>query len=166
MTGLEHATNLQSLVLEDNSSLSDLSPLARLTRLEVLELWNNSVSDISPLAGLTNLQNLGLVLNNISDISPLVANTGLETGDAVWLRGNPLNYQSLYTYILALQSRGVDVQFDAGITRPPDANNDGEVNVLDLILIAQSFGTTKGDINGDGMTDVLDLTLVAQAFSE
>ena len=174
LTGLEHATNLTRLVLEgepdatgdwhNSNSVSDLSPLRGLTHLAVLELWNNSVSDLSPLAGLVSLQNLGLVLNNVSDLSPLVANTGLATGDAVWLAGNPLNYQSLYTYIPALQSRGVSVQFDAGVTRPPDVNGDGVVNVLDLIRIAQDFGTAKGDLNGDGTTDILDLMLVSQAF--
>ena len=178
LTGLEHATLLKSLELEgepdaagrwhNSNSVSDLSPLAGLTRLEVLELWGNSVSDISPLTGLTNLKNLGLVGNNISDISALVANTGLGTGDAVWLSGNPLNYQSFYTYIPALQSRGVDVQFDAGVTRPPDVNSDGRVDILDLVVIASKFGNQgqnlAADASGDGVIDVLDLMLVAGMF--
>ena len=49
--------------------------------------------------------------------------------------------------------------------KPYDLNRDGAVNVLDLIIIAQSFSSTEGDINGDGATDILDLTLVAQQFS-
>ena len=49
--------------------------------------------------------------------------------------------------------------------KPYDLNHDGVVNVLDLIDISQSFGTTEGDINGDGATNVLDLTLVAQQFN-
>ena len=178
LTGLEHAINLNSLLLEgepdatgnwqNSNSVNDLSPLAGLTRLEVLELWFNSVSDISPLTGLTNLKNLGLVGNNISDISALVANTGLGTGDAVWLAANPLSYQSLYTYIPALQSRGVGVQFDAGVTRPPDVNSDGNVNVLDLILIASNLGNAGrnlvADVNGDKAVSILDLILVAGLF--
>ena len=48
------------------------------------------------------------------------------------------------------------------IMRSPDLNNDGSVNVLDLILITESFGTNGGDINGDGMTDILDLIFAAQ----
>ena len=47
---------------------------------------------------------------------------------------------------------------------PIDLNADGTVNILDLILVSQSFGTVKGDINGDGETNILDLTLVAQQF--
>ncbi len=47
-------------------------------------------------------------------------------------------------------------------TLPYDLNKDGVVNVLDLILTAQNFGSTEGDINGDGTTNILDLILVAQ----
>ena len=46
-----------------------------------------------------------------------------------------------------------------------DINADGVVNVLDLILVSQYFGTTKGDVNGDGVTNILDLTLIAQHFN-
>ena len=51
--------------------LSDISPLAGLTKLRILSLNNNRISDISPLATLINLEGLGLQFNNISDISPL-----------------------------------------------------------------------------------------------
>ena len=51
------------------------------------------------------------------------------------------------------------------IGKPYDLNRDGAVNILDLILVSQHFGTTKGDINGDGATNILDLTLIAQRFS-
>ena len=50
--------------------------------------------------------------------------------------------------------------------KPYDLNNDGTVNILDLILVSQYFGTAHGDINGDGITDILDLTLIAQRFSQ
>ena len=49
---------------------------------------------------------------------------------------------------------------------PIDLNGDSVVNVLDLILVSQAFGTTNGDINGDGTTNILDLILVARQFSE
>ena len=55
-----------------------------------------------------------------------------------------------------------EIYLKAGM--PIDLNADGAVNVLDLILVSQSFGTLKGDINGDGETNILDLTLVAQRF--
>lgn len=38
-----------------------------------------------------------------------------------------------------------------------DVNQDGEVNVLDLVLVAQNFGTTNpvADVNEDGTVNVL-----------
>ena len=186
LTGLEHATGLTYLALWSNN-ISSLSPLAELTQLKTLYLAKNAIRDISPLVGLTNLQQLDLAYNHITDISPvaglinliylnvtgsqisdlepLVANSGLGQGDTVDVRGTPLSYYpSVKTYIPTLQSRGVNVQFDTDGTRPPDVNNDGVINVLDLIRIAQDFGTAKGDLNGDGTTDILDLMLVSQAF--
>ncbi len=50
--------------------------------------------------------------------------------------------------------------------KPFDLNRDGTINVLDLILVSQHFGTTEADINGDGTTNILDLTLVAKQFNE
>ena len=131
LTGL---TNLKTLVLENNSisdisplagltnltqlrlyinSISDISPLAGLTQLTSLGLGRNNISDISPLAGLTNLTTLTLWTNSISDLSPLVANTGLGEGDRIDVSENPLNSASINTHIPALQSRGVEVYFDA-----------------------------------------------------
>ena len=49
---------------------------------------------------------------------------------------------------------------------PYDLNRDGTINVLDLLLVSQHFGTATGDVNGDGTTNILDLTLVAQQFSQ
>ena len=46
---------------------------------------------------------------------------------------------------------------------PADVNGDGVVNILDLTLVAQGFGTDslKGDVNGDGVVNVFDLVFVA-----
>ena len=47
-----------------------------------------------------------------------------------------------------------------------DINGDGEVNILDLVLVANAFGENnpKADINGDGEVNILDLVTVANAF--
>ncbi len=104
-------TKLTHLDLDGNT-LSDISPVTGLTNLTFLDIWGTPISDISPVAGLTNLTTLGLGYNSISDISPLIANTGLGKGDEVYVQRNPLSYQSIYTHIPALQSRGVTVEFD------------------------------------------------------
>ena len=118
LTALELATNLSNLVLVGNS-IADVSVLSSLSNLTKLNLGNNAISDLSPVTGLTNLTELHLRNNNISDISPLLENTGLGSGDTVDLRGNPLNYQPIYTHIPTLQSRGVTVEFDNRTPAPP-----------------------------------------------
>ena len=48
-----------------------------------------------------------------------------------------------------------------------DVNQDGQVSILDMVLVAQHLGETSAanadiDINGDGIINILDLILVAQ----
>ena len=54
---------------------------------------------------------------------------------------------------------------DPLITSYADANQDGVIDVLDLVIVSKQFGSADGDINGDGRTDVLDLILVAEQFT-
>ena len=53
---------------------------------------------------------------------------------------------------------------------PWDVNDDGVVNIQDLVLVASEFGQSgealKGDVNGDGTVNVLDLVLVSSRFGE
>ena len=52
-----------------------------------------------------------------------------------------------------------------------DVNRDGQVSILDMILVAQHLGETtpsnsEVDVNGDGIVNILDLIIVAQYFGE
>ena len=76
LTGLELAINLRELDL-GNNDISDISPVAGLTKLTKLNLGGNPVSNISPLAELIKLTELYLFESNISDISPLAGLTEL-----------------------------------------------------------------------------------------
>ena len=99
LTGLQFATNLETLILAHNqisdispvknlknlthlklkdNQVSDISPITELINLEVLEIEHNEISDISPLAGLINLHYLDISDNPFSDISPTAGLTNLE----------------------------------------------------------------------------------------
>ena len=67
--------------------ITDLMPLAGLTRLEELYLNNNQITDPKPLAGLTNLTKLDLGDNQITDASPLAGMTNLKK---LWLHDNSI----------------------------------------------------------------------------
>lgn len=53
---------------------------------------------------------------------------------------------------------------------PWDVNNDGEINISDLVLVGRHFGETGkvvvGDVNSDGTVDLLDLVLVGRHLGE
>ncbi len=78
LTGLEHATNLQTLVLIENK-IQDISPLSGLTQLSFLDLGGNQISDLHPLAALTLLESLRIWRNEIEDISPLTELVNLKS---------------------------------------------------------------------------------------
>ena len=67
-------------------------------------------------------------------------------------------------------SIGQNATTESGSTNefPWDVNQDRVVNVLDLVLVSQNFGTNNpvADVTGDGTVNVLDLVLVAQHFGE
>lgn len=86
LVGLQHATNLETLVLQYNE-ISDLAPIAGLTNLEVINFDRNRILDLSPLAELENLVEIGFWDNGptfdtaedgITDISVLANLPNLE----------------------------------------------------------------------------------------
>ena len=87
LTGLEYATNLTELVLDENTGLGDVSKLSGLTNLTSLALKNTGLTDISPLADLTALTGLALSSNSIVNITSLQDLVNLEY---LYLRSNEI----------------------------------------------------------------------------
>ncbi|MBP7051419.1 MAG: hypothetical protein KBE65_10430 [Phycisphaerae bacterium] len=110
LSGIEYATNLQSLTLELNS-LVNLSSLSALTALSYLDLDSSGLSDLATLAGLTHLQQLFLCGNEISDLAALTALTTLTQLD---LRNNRLDSKALDIQIpqILANNPGIDLLYD------------------------------------------------------
>ncbi len=71
ITGMEYCSGLTRLTLNYNARLTDITPLASLVNLQVINIGANRVSNVTPLANLTNLTQLNIIINGITDISPL-----------------------------------------------------------------------------------------------
>ena len=61
------------------NNISDISPLANLVQLQILQIYQNQISDLTPLTALTQLRNLALEDNLIHDITPLAGLKQLRT---------------------------------------------------------------------------------------
>ena len=70
LSGLEFAINLTWLSIAYNP-ITDLRPIAGLTKLTTLYMWATPVSDITPLANLTNLKYFHASYSDIGDITAL-----------------------------------------------------------------------------------------------
>jgi hypothetical protein len=93
-------------------NISNLTGLEHCINLTHLDLSNNQIGNIASVANLTNLAYLQLDLNQISNISLLAQNEGFGEGDIIYLRGNPLSWNSINVYIPGLRGRGVTVVYD------------------------------------------------------
>lgn len=119
LTGLEHATNLTSLVLSENE-IRDLNPLAGLINLEALYIWDSLISEMTPLENLDQLKVLNLAGGQISDLTPLANLTQLKT---LHLQHNqisditPLSNLTQLTHLTLTGNKIVNVRPLANLTR-------------------------------------------------
>ena len=100
----------------------------------------------------------------------LVTFTAKAVGDTRITLGN-LQAGNSSTEAIPLAVPDIVITIGAGAFPAWDVNQDGQVNVLDLIAVAQHLGTAasanrQADVNGDGTINVLDLIAVAQHLGE
>ena len=120
LTGLEFATNLNVLYLDNNPMVTDLRPISGLTQLEHLGMGALREADISPLAQITSLRSLDAAECTLVDISSLSHLTELRNLNA---RINlieditPLANLTNLTHLRLNRNRIVDVSPLAGLTK-------------------------------------------------
>lgn len=94
----DNLPELRLLILADNS-ISDLTPLTKMTHLHYLELFVNRLTDISPLAELHELVDVNVSYNAISDLTPLLYSPMM---DRLWFEhtyaGEPAYYMLKQAY--------------------------------------------------------------------
>ncbi len=78
-----------------------------------------------------------------------------------WQRLSP---QINFEFDIPYQPHWTDIFQMSTIGVPADVNGDMEVNILDLVAIANHLGTTdsKYDVNYDGVVNIIDLVVVSQ----
>ncbi len=79
---LQQVADLESLVIEDNPSVTTLQPVVFLSHLESLRFSDTRVTSLEPISRMHWLKRLGFPKNAISDLSPLSGLTSLVEIDA------------------------------------------------------------------------------------
>ena len=110
MSFVSHLKRPQILGLPFNQ-ITSVEPLRNMITIEVLNIMQNQISDIAALSTLTNLREVRLINNQITDVAPLVNNPGIDSGDVIYLEGNPLSQYATDVEIPTMEARGVTVDY-------------------------------------------------------
>ena len=162
---LANLPELWELELGGIKSLTDISVVTTLPSLTVLDFHGSPIQDLSPLSELTYLKELDLRGANISEVSPLVNLCNLEYLN---LSGNSIDRISTLFHLLP----HTEIIWNGGIVPTADVNDDGIVNILDLVAVANAIGKPLSeeisalDVNFDDVINILDLITVSQQMGE
>ncbi len=161
LKGLEYATGLKVLNLSTNYKIKDISPLSKLTKLEVLYISSNGVSNLKPLEKLTQLTELNIFRNRISNIKPLAKLTNLKK---LSIGRNPIsdltplkNLKNLKSLSLVEIKELRDITPIAGLTQLTNLDLD-TIHIDDLAPLAELKNLTKLNLNDNYITDISALS--------
>ena len=166
LTGLEHATQLTTLSLQDNN-IRDLSPLTQLTQLTTLDLSENNIRDLSPLARLTQLTTLYLEDNQIIVITSLAQLTQLTKLSLGGFDGNevsnisPLGQLTQLTELNLKDNNISDVTPLAQLTLLTELDL-SENNISNVTPLTQLTLLTELDLGHNNISDVTSLAQLTQ----
>ena len=116
---------------------------------------------------ITGLSSARLSKDGASGTGPLLSVTfTAKTGGQTQLRLENFQLAAITGAPIAAGPHEVGITIE-GQLAIGDVNRDGQVSILDLVLVARHFGETvpansEVDINGDGLINIIDLILVAQ----
>ena len=106
--------------------------------------------------------------NYVQGEPPLPETVPALTVDTVWYRTQPVVFgYRAEAWAVSMYGNGLGTP---GYSNPvsADLNNDGVVNIFDLVLVASQLGTTgttAADLNNDGVVNIQDLVVVSGALS-
>lgn len=155
ITGLEYATNLEILDLSNNPKLSDIRPIANLTKLRWLAFAGTQVQDLNPLVGLTNLETLYIWGTPISALGPLKSLKGLVDIDASGCKISdvtPLAFLTQLKYLKIRYNLIEDVTPIKNLTQLLELNLSHN-QIVDVRPLAKLTNLEKLWIQGNKITD-------------
>ena len=168
LTGLEFATDLDTLNLSNNS-ITALVSLGRLTRLTWLNLADNRLTDISPLRSLLiRLTWLNLADNRLTDISPLrslIHLTWLNLADNRLTDISPLRSPlTSLTWLNLADNRLTDISPLRSLTRLTSLSLSGN-RLADISSLRSLTRLTSLSLSGNRLADISPLQSLTRLTS-
>ena len=158
--GLEHAVNLDDLILMDNG-ISDISAIAGLSNLSRLALDRNFlIEDISAVSGLTNLNSLYLRDNQIEDISAVSGLTNLGILDLERNRISDISDVSELTSLTSLSLMANSISDISAVSELTNLNTLylSTNQISDISAISSLTNLTELALSNNQITDISALS--------
>lgn len=161
MEGLQYATNMTELLIENNL-LTNMEQLISLKKLNTLFLNNNLITVVPDLSNMTNLTSLLLNGNEIKDISTISSGKNLRFIKINENRVSDLSPLSTLEYLKELRAINQDIEIK-------DVIESSDFYTLDISFLKDFNGQTPksispthlGEYNSENKEIVWDTSLIS-----